>query len=308
MIGAVMLLLPVLSLQSCFTGIESTKKITLSREDKKLSAPTPEEMLLADVKASPNTDWSVGKLFVVTGERATALFEPRSIKSNDYTLHNGDTLSYVGSRVVKQPDGNDVVKLQFSRNDDEFSYVPQQSSRRVMSDALPGVVDLAMVKEVEKILKGRDLWTRSSLWSDMAGAKSDGRKYEKVSVLRVDPGNEVFPLRVVFKDEEGMTNANFINFGNAGNNSRSFANMFTLTDPRENHKDISAANWEKIRRGEVAEGMTKEECRLSRGNPTEVNTGHDYSHALLIWGYPEGTVLYFVDGILKGINTPPKIY
>jgi hypothetical protein len=48
--------------------------------------------------------------------------------------------------------------------------------------------------------------------------------------------------------------------------------------------------------------MTKEECRLSLGNPAEVDTGHDYSQTLDLWKYNDGTTLWFEDGILTRIR------
>lgn len=295
-----------LMLQGCFTGIESTKQIMMSKEDKKLALPTPEETILNNIHPTYNNHWIAGKRFLVVGERAAVLFEPRNIQSGNYSLQNGDTLLYLRSRTVTRPDGNEVVSVMFARGSDEFSFVPQYMAKNISSDALPGVIDLDMVEAADRILAGKELYTRSAVWVDAQGEKLDGRKFEKVRIIGVTPGDDVFPMKVRFRDEADEEAYIMINFDNVGGNSRNFANMFSLSDPRLSYKDISSSNWEKIRRGEVAEGMTKKEVRLSLGNPTEVNTGHDYSHVLLIWGYPDGMVLYFVDGTLRSINTIPK--
>lgn len=292
-------------LQSCFTGIESTKKITLSKEDKKVIAPTEEEMLLSDVHATPHTAWPVGKKFYVVGSKSSLLFEPRKISSGVSSLSEGDTLVYGSSRTITEPDGSSVVSLNFSRGVDEFRYVPRISSKVIMSDAIPGLIDPKMIGEVERILKGKTLYTLTSMCTDTEGNKSEGKKFERVIVTDVDAGDIIFPVKVKYLNEDNKECCIFINFGNSGKDSRSFANMFSLSDPREKHHEITPSHWEDIRQGKVVVGMTKEECKLAKGNPSEVNDGHDYSHTLLIWSYNDGTVLYFVDGILRGVNEPP---
>lgn len=308
---AVSMLVVSVFLQGCFTGIESTKQIKLSKDDRKAVAPTAEELFLSGVTATPYGEWPEGKPFVVVGDRGSVLFEPKEIVSGNYTLTVGDTLRFRSSRIVTLPDGAREVSLLFSRGRDEFSYIPQSrrhKGNQVMSDAIPGIVDPEMIEKVGKLLVGKTLWTRTPVWMAEGGRRIDGRKFERVKVTSVSAGTMVFPLKVGFIDENGKDASILMNFGSEGKDSRSFANMFSLSYPRESYSDVSEKYWENIRRGRVEVGMTKEECRLAKGNPSEVNSGRDYSHTLLIWGYADGTVLYFVDGILRGINDIPKDY
>ena len=53
-----------------------------------------------------------------------------------------------------------------------------------------------------------------------------------------------------------------------------------------------------IENGQIRNGMTKEECRLSLGSPKEVNKGHNYSSTLELWQYTDGVYLQFQDGLL----------
>lgn len=300
-------LLPLIS-GGCFTGIESTKKIRLSREEKKAVAPTPEDMYLTSVRPSCDSEWIEGKEFIVVGDRGSVMFEPRKIVSGRFQLMAGDTLRFIDSRRVTLPDGNKITSLRFRRGDDEFSYIPdgRGSAAGIYSDAIPGVVDPAMLAAVDSLMRGRTFWTRNSLWEDKEGDRCQGRKFEKVIIENVGPGSMIFPVRVTFRDNDGKLSSMLMNFGNSGKDSRSFANLFQLSDPRRDYPNVSDAVWENIMKGEVSEGMTKEECRLAKGNPVDVNTGHDYQHSLLIWNYPDGTMLYFIDGILRGINTIPS--
>lgn len=294
-----------IALSSCFTGIESTKKITLSRDDKREIAPTPEELLLADVKPTSNEEWQAGKLFLVTDDRASVVIDSKSIISGKPTLQRGDTLRFYRSVMMTSPDGVERPYVEFLRGRDVFGYSAEGAGKKgttIMSDELPGVVDCAMVDQAREIMLGRKLWTRSPLWLDESGNRKEGLKFVPVKVLDVAPGNMVFPLNVSFADEHGNVSYYLMNFGSTGRDSRSVANLFSLTDPKRSYPAISEHVWDNIRRGKVELGMTKDECRLAKGNPTDVNVGHDYSKTLLLWSYPDAMVLYFEDGILTGIN------
>lgn len=80
--------------------------------------------------------------------------------------------------------------------------------------------------------------------------------------------------------------------------SRSFSSLFSLNDPKLAYPGITPEIWEIICRGGLTVGMTKEECKLSLGNPKEVDTGHDWNSLMDYWKYDDGTYLLFQDGRL----------
>lgn len=299
----------IIFLNSCFTGIESTKKIKLTRDDMREISPTAEDLILASVEASGNDEWQVGKIFVVTDDRASLVIDAKRIVSSRQSLQRGDTLYYRGGEMPVGPDGRRYPYMEFNRGEDIFGYASGnkgKSEDKIMSDELPGVVDCQMLDEVAKILIGKKVWTRSSLWIDTEGKRVTGLRFEAVVIDGIYPGDMVFPIAVRFRDSKGSHYYYMMNFGNSGKDSRSFATLFTLDDPQKKYPSISDAVWESIKKGEVKIGMTKEECRLAKGNPSDVNIGHSYSKDMLLWSYPDATVLYFEDGILTGINNIGK--
>lgn len=300
-----LLIIVSLLVTGCFTGIESTKKITLSREDKRQTAPTPEETYLADILPSPHSAWQVGKEFYVADSRASVMIDAFRIVSGKHGLERGDVLSFREARDVRTPDGTTRTTIVFGRGNDEFRYMARETAKDetvVMSDAIPGLIDLEMVKEVGEKLVGDNLWTMSQIWLDDSGERKDMLKYYPVTIDSVVPGTMVFPLKVYFNSADSSRGNYLLNFGNSGKDSRGFANMFSLTDPRLKHPGITDEVWEHIRRAEVAPGMTKMECRLAKGNPSDVYDGHDYSKSLLLWVYPDATTLYFEDDILVRVK------
>ncbi len=295
-------------LSSCFTGIEGTKKITLSRQDRRQTAPTAEELYLADVKPSSLAEWEPGKEFYVADSRASVMIDAVEVASSEEEgLKRGDILRFVESRDMRMPDGSTRVVIMFRRgHDDVYRYVAEDATADkgdVMSDAIPGLIDPVMVKAVDALLSGRELWTLSTLWLDDADNRQTGLKYDRVKVTGVTPGSMVFPVRVSFEDYSGRRGSYLMNYGNSGIESRGFANLFALADPRESHPGISDDVWELICKEKVRAGMTKEECRLAKGNPTDVHTVHDYSKSMLLWIYPDATTLYFEDDVLVRVKS-----
>ncbi|MCH5226163.1 MAG: hypothetical protein J1D77_09185 [Muribaculaceae bacterium] len=292
---------------SCFTGIEGTKKINLSREDRKLSNPSPEELFMKDLVAQPLKDWTNGKRFIAADDKALLVIVPQSgILPVAPDSVKGKVLEFIGVESKINAAGQINVGLQFTDHlylyvydtGKEFDYAMEN----LFSDQVPMLIDSDMVVQARNLLRGHKFWTRSPLWYDEEGNRIDGRKFVEVTVTDVEPGNLVFPLRLKILTPENQEVYMFMNYGNADNESRSFHNIFSLSDPRRHYPSIDDETWDHITRSRVKEGMTKEEVRLSLGNPSDSNTGHDYSQTLDIWSYENGRVLWFEDGRLVRIR------
>lgn len=275
----------------------------MSREDKRISAPTEEEKFFSGIKGIPLIEWPQGKEFIVTDDRALLIF--------DAYVHPGDTamislkgkeLKYAGVRSKMNVAGQLNLVIDFLDRDHIFTYDTGKefdvAMQGVSSSDIPMLIDEEMVEEARKKLTGQHLWTKSSLWYDSDGNRIDGKRYVPVTITDVKTGNMVFPLMIEIKEENGEGAFMFMNFGNSPTESRSFHNLFSLSDIRKQYPAIEQDLWEYISNGKVKLGMTKEECRLALGNPTEVNSGHDYSQTLDLWNYDDGTVLWFEDGHL----------
>ena len=292
---------------SCFTGIEGTKKINLSREDKKLSNPTSEERLMAAVTTTPLKDWQQGRDFLVADDKALFVIVPQQgIVSIAPEKIKGETLHFQGVESKMNVAGKIVLSILFSDGVYLYAYDTgkefDDAMETVMSDQVPMLIDLDMVVQARKLLTGKKVYTRSPLWYDREGNRINGRKFVEVTITDVMPGDMVFPLWVKFTSAETPEAYMYMNLGNADNESRAFHNLFSLTDVRRHYPNIDDETWEYISPGKVKEGMTKDEVRLSMGNPTDLRSGHDYSQTLDIWGYENGTVLWFEDGRIVRIR------
>lgn len=296
-----------LLLSSCFTGIESTKKINLSREDKRLSNPTPEEQFMSRVESTPLEEWDSGRRFLVSDDKALLVIVPQQgVLPVAPDSVKGKVFEFTGIESKINAAGLPTVVILFSDGLFIYAYDTgkefQDAMQNVKSDQIPMLIDLEMVEEAKKILTGQHLWSRTNLWYDKDGNRINGKKFVEVTITDVNPGDMVFPLWVEFKTSDNDKSYVFMNFGSAENESRAFNNIFSLTDIKRHYPGIDQETWEFISAGRVKPGMTKEEVRLALGHPTNANSGHDYSQTLDVWTYDNGKVLWFQDGRLTKIR------
>ncbi len=293
------------SLMGCHTGIESTKTITMSKDDRRQLEATPEEKLMADLQAPLLSEWQRGKKFLVSDDRALMVFDASTLNPDDDKL-KGRYIEFAGVALKTNPGGIDEAVVVFKDGDSSLQYSTGKSldeaNRRISSMDIPMLIDLELVDNVRNVLAGRKVWTRSQLWYDRSDNRVDGRKFVPVVIDDVRPGTVVFPFRVYITDENGNQAMLFMNAASAGMESRTFQNLFSLTDPKNRYPSIHDDVWKLIQHGKVKLGMTKEECKLSLGNPSDVNSGHDWNSTIDLWQYPNGAFLRFQDGLLIGFH------
>lgn len=295
--GAAFLMIP---LSGCFTGVEGTSKINLSKKDIIATAPTREELYLADISLAPMAQWEKGKRFLVADDKFKLVAEGTGATY----LRQGDVVTFDMARSSAGLGGGERTILYFDTPRGGVSYgIDRETSYamlNVTSAEVPMLIDMEMVENVRRKLVGDKLWTKTALWYGDTMQYVKGRKFVPVTVTAVEPGNAFFPLLVSFTDVRGNKGSLLMNVGNSGNESRNFAKLFSLSDPKNVYKNISQENWDAICLEEVRLGMTKEEVKLSKGNPKDIDTGHNYSNTMEIWYYPDGSYLRFVDGLLVG--------
>ncbi|MCM1029239.1 MAG: hypothetical protein NC342_04595 [Pseudoflavonifractor sp.] len=302
----------LLSLQGCFTGVESTPRISEKEYKEAVSTrDLPEARFLADIHGEPPSSWRRGKQWVVTDSRSDRAIG-RSLE--------GDTISLSAISESISILGLPEAVVSFSSPLGDASYmtgISPDSLMRRQSLNIPYTVELSLISELRQRLIGQTFYVATSLWGDMDGNSIRGLKYIPVEVTGVEAGRGIEPIRLSLqylisdqmrskpgKELPGdSTHRHFtlpmaLPGGGAGGTTRSFANLFSLSDPRKRYPKISDAAWLAINEGRVIEGMTRDECRLSLGSPTDIDRRPGYSSLQEIWTYPDGIRLIFIDGLL----------
>ncbi len=295
-------LLLLTNLSACFTGVESTKKIT----DKDVRRAMQElergkkTMALSEYADSVPA-WHDGKTFWVVDDLARLVFSPSLDYEIDSLVFCGKQLVYKGIATHRQVDNTEVVDLLFSDGIYTFVYPTGKTlvdiSQR--SFAVPFLVDGDMVKHYANQIVGKTVYVKTSTWQTVTGDKIVGRKFIPVVITAIGPGNGIYPLRAEFKTTDGVEAMLWMTIGTSSISGRDFDSLFSLTDVRLQYPEITAENWTRIVNGEVVEGMTKQECRLSMGSPKSVNQRPDQTGLKEYWYYDGGRYLFFFDGLLK---------
>ncbi|MCM1370123.1 MAG: hypothetical protein NC204_07100 [Candidatus Amulumruptor caecigallinarius] len=279
----------------------------MTKAEQKLLERLPEELLIDSVKAPVIADWKPGREFVVVDNRIRLILAPpvdvASVSVNNDMVEK--KLLYDGVDLKMTPGGDSVAVVKFVIDGNIYEFNTgkniESALREMTSLDVPMIVDCDVVEQCRKLLVGRHLFTATSLWYDKGGETVKGRKYWPVTIIDVVPGNMVFPISVIFDSGNGSVHSMYMNLHKkraAGVESRTFGALFSIADPRIKYAHISDEVWQLIQSGDVRNGMTKEECKLSLGNPTDVEAGHDWNSTIDIWRYKDGAFLRFEDGLL----------
>lgn len=294
----------ILSLSGCFTGVETTKKIT-AKEVEKLTPVriSPEEKMVDTLKVELFSQWKKGKEFFVTDNQVKNIFSVSSEYNLDTVDIQDKILFYSGYDEGSILDNRKTVNMIFSNGRNDFIYRTDKTIDEIdglkNGISIPFLIDMDIVAKVDTMLAGKNLYIKTPLWYDVNDKMITGRKFIPVKILKVLPGNKIFPLKLEFQTTDGNTAYVFMATPQAPILNRSFDSLFSLSSIRDLYPLISDSHWSMIIDGKIGIGMTKEECRLALGAPKSVDTRPTYSSLVEFWNYENGVYLIFEDGILK---------
>lgn len=297
--GSILLsLLPLLS--SCFTGIESTDKIKLSKADIRAIEHSADDTLMDPIRPSDLGEWNPGKQFVVTDPRITITFLNSSDCSDE--LPAGSILRFSKVCPFVMPDGKTYARLDFKNSEGHICSINsgktmEEAEGGISSGNIPMLVDADMVENADRLLRGKTIWNKTPSAYSADGIHTKILRFSGLRIDSVTPGRGFFPLKV-WTTMNSAPLFFYMDFNSSSSESRSFPRIFTSEDPRVKYHNVPDDHWEAIRKGTVVNGMTKDECRLSLGNPSDVNAGRDYNSTIDLWQYDDGTFLRFSDGLL----------
>ena len=295
-------LLLTLVLQGCFfTGVESTPKITAGDVRREREPVAAEDTFLSHAVDAPLSEWRPGKEFIVTDRRISLIFGATAPQGEELA---GRTITYSGSDETTSVTGSPVTDLSFtSPSGSRLVYRINRPLSRLVEDDAPGVpftIQRSVVDAAAKAMNGRNLYILTLAWRDDNDTPiKDGRKFVKVHIDSVSPGNNHYSLKAAFTDNRGVSGRIFFHPGAKGDSPRTFPTIFSFDDPQSRYTSVSPETWRLITEGKVADGMTREECRLALGAPKEVERGATHSYLREMWLYENGVYLLFEDGILK---------
>ena len=294
-----------LLVMACGTGIEISDKVP-DKEVKRVSdqAGIRQDELTLDAYVDSLPAWKTGKRFWVADNQIKLLFANTGEFDLDTVPLAGHILEYVGYDTGGLYDNRLTVNIMFRDRDDGKTYV-YRTGRTIdefgHTFSIPMLIDLDMVDHIARQAVGKEYYIRTDIWyHPVTEQMITGRHFIKVHIDSVLPGNGIMPLRLIFTTADTHQQAMVWMSDNASTmHGRDFDALFVSRNPREDYPTITDDNWERITRGLVVEGMTKDECRLAMGSPRRISERPDQGGMREYWYYDGGCYLFFVDGLLS---------
>ena len=291
------------ALSGCFTGIESTPRITAGEVRRQAAAtPTPEMRFLADVGPEAPAAWVPGKEFHVADSRVARLFAYNDSRAEGL---EGTTLRFECFEDAPSLTGTGATYVVLTTmRADTLRYridTPRPALLARERLEIPFTVEMQPVQRADSLMRSHIYYISTPLWRRTDGRSRPGMRHVPVKILGVKPGSDgIYPAAVVFTPQHSPTDTAMVMMSLSGDKApRSFATLFSFTNPRDRFPHITDNVWQLIINSRVQEGMTRDECRLALGAPSRTEQIPTRGGMVERWSYGEGIYLIFEDGTLS---------
>lgn len=252
--------------------------------------------------------WPIGKTFIHVGDKLGLTLRPDTLLPDKEISYKDKIFTYKGSRDELIFGYMPSVNLIFECDGIIYKYESrkkrQEMERSTYRPLIPDLVPVSEIELAKKLLIGKTLYIKTSLWYNANGKEINGFKMVPVVITDILPGTNVLPIQFVFKttdENEGRVFGVLSPEGIAGE-FITFDQLFTFEDPKNKYKDISEEMWDSITQSKVKKGMTQQECRLAIGKPADIRQYLTTMGLREEWFYKTGAYLLFEDGILKNFR------
>ncbi|MDE6855224.1 MAG: hypothetical protein K2J34_02010, partial [Muribaculaceae bacterium] len=135
---------------SCSTGIESTKKIRMTKEDVRMMVKSPEQEFSESIQGTPLASWEKGRRFTALTDRTLYIFDPSGLPEDAAAQSlKGKTLYFIGLDSHINPDLREECVILFSDGIHIFRYRTGKTTEEAMteidSSRIPLIADAALI-------------------------------------------------------------------------------------------------------------------------------------------------------------------
>lgn len=290
-----------LSLGSCFTGIESTPRITSNDVRRRQTVSIAEDAFLSDISDTRPSEWTEGKRFYVTDDKIAIIF---SVNSSDKEALAGHELIFKSFTPTSSltGEGSTDITLTSDRGDD-LHYIVNLPYDELMARErfeIPFTIERSVVDAINDAMKGRQYYITTPKWfASDTGKETKALRHVPVVVTSVSPGSNVYPLKVSFVSDS-IDGEHFVlmTYGKDKASTRNFSKLFAFENPRDRYNHISDRTWQLIIHSRLEAGMNRDECHLALGAPNSIKTVPTNAAVFEQWSYDDGVYLIFEDNIL----------
>jgi len=286
------------------TNLSETKTVVKSKDEKFIEENFPFIQM---------SNWTGGMKFMIFPDEDNSpnnyLFDIHEYKSV-YKVRASEyynkifTVENIEERIVDCPRGNctrTYVIFNCDSKKFEYEYI---GDRKEMSnsDVFTNIHDLVYLDEIDnarKLLIGKTFYVISRLNTGF-----QHNNYIPIIIKNVGIGTINDHVKIIYETTDKKQFE--VNTTLSGTNTSPifdrFQNIFSLENPKNKYPKINAEIWSIIQKGKVRSGMTKQECRLSWGEPESINKTSGKWGVHEQWVYSTSSYLYFENGKLTSIQ------
>lgn len=287
---------------SCFTGIESTPRITGNDVKERNAGMTAEQAFASRIVSQAPSSWTPGKKWTVADSRIGMIF---TSASSITTPAPGTVLTLEQVRPVVTVTGENDMEIVLSAPGGAVLYYRTDLSERDWAERpslpIPFAIEMSAVETADSLMRGNTYYITTPIWYDAGTHAVEGLRHIPVRIVGVAAGTERYPMQVAFTPLAGPatdTRYIYMTYGPYSSATRNFDQLFSFENPRKSYPRIQDDTWDRIIHSQVAEGMTRDECRLALGAPSSIDRGATRGYELERWSYDNGVYLLFEDGLL----------
>lgn len=201
-----------------------------------------------------------------------------------------------------------------------MKYLPDSLVNRLLNSNRVGrlgnsgsSISLDYIDTIRHLILNKRLYINTKRWIKETGHEPeslddyiDGKKYIPVTITKIGLGYKYDnPIKVVFRTANNNEYYLLLSFSLEKNyclDDEKFITAFLLNNPKLKYPKISNEIWDLICSEHVRVGMTKNQCKLSWGEPESINKTSGSWGVHEQWVYSSSSYLYFENGILSSIQ------
>lgn len=192
----------------------------------------------------------------------------------------------------------ELVKAQMTFETDDGTTLTYECKSNADCIRLPYLFNVDNIETARIVLIGTKVW----------GTRDTRFPYSPLTIIGVGIGKSTkYQHEILVIDSQGekhsiQANLSLTNALTLEDEDNLFIDHYKFSDPEKAFPRIPKSDWNLIRQGRIRIGMSKDACKLSWGEPDDINTSRGRWGVHEQWVYSRNRYVYFENGKLSAIQ------
>lgn len=192
----------------------------------------------------------------------------------------------------------ELVKALLTFETDDGTTLTYECKSNADCIRLPYLFNVKDIEIARIVLIGVKIW----------GTRDTRFPYSPLTIIGVGIGKSTkYQHEILVIDSQGekhslQTNLSLTNSLTLEDEDNLFIDHYKFSNPEKAFPRIPKSDWNLIRQGRIRIGMSKDACKLSWGEPDDINTSRGSWGVHEQWVYPRNKYVYFENGKLSAIQ------